>query len=168
MICGARTASPSQAFGICRIAISPGCKGSCWVDGQVSVIQIFQSGQPLLLPSGTVYTGEDPRLDPEDRSIDQWFNPGAFAVQPAFTLRTLSVRLARLQGDAINNWDFALAKKFPITDRFRLDFRWEMFNALNRAQFGAPTLSPASGAYGRITSTLNNPREMQFGLKLVF
>ena len=135
---------------------------------QASVIQIFQSGQPLLLPSGTVYTGEDPRLDPEDRSIDGWFNPQAFAVQPAFTLRTLSVRLARLQGDAINNWDLSLGKKIPISERFRLEFRWEMFNALNRAQFGAPTLNPASGAYGRITNTLNNPREMQFGLKLAF
>jgi Carboxypeptidase regulatory-like domain/TonB dependent receptor len=145
-----------------------GVKGKLLGGWQVSVIQIFQSGQALLLPPGTVYTGEDPRLDPDERSIDGWFNPRAFAVQPAFTLRTLSVRLARLQGDAINTWDFALGKKIAITERFRTEFRWEMFNALNRAQFGAPTLNPASGAYGRITSTANNPREMQFGLKLVF
>jgi hypothetical protein len=120
------------------------------------------------LPSGSVFTGEDPRLGPDERSIDGWFNPKAFAVQPAFTLRTLSVRMARLQGDAINNWDFALVKKIAISDRFRTEFRWEMFNALNRAQFGAPQLNPASGAYGRITNTVNNPREMQFGLKLAF
>ena len=63
---------------------------------QVSAIQIFQSGQALLLPAGGVFTGQDPRLDPDQRGVDGWFNRAAFAVQPAFTLRTLSVRLARL------------------------------------------------------------------------
>ena len=135
---------------------------------QLSVIQIFQSGQALLIPNGIVFTGQDPRLGPEERNIDRWFNPAAFAVQPSFTLRTVSVRLARLQGDAINNWDLALAKRTAISERLKIEFRWEAFNAWNRAQFGAPNLNPASGGYGRITSTANNPREMQFGLKLIF
>ena len=83
-------------------------------------------------------------------------------------MRTLSVRSDRLQGDAINNLDFSLSKDTSITERFRLQFRWEMFNTFNRAQFGAPNLSPSSGNYGRITNTVNAPRTMQFGLKLVF
>ena len=62
----------------------------------------------------------------------------------------------------------AVAKKIAVTERFRVDFRWELFNAFNYVQLGAPNLSPSNAAYGRITSQANNPREMQFGLKLSF
>jgi hypothetical protein len=135
---------------------------------QVSVIQVFQSGQALLLPGGAVFTGQDPRLEPDQRSVDRWFNTAAFSVQQPFMLRTLSVRMARLQGDAINNWDVAFSKKTAITERFRVEFRWELFNAFNYVQLGGPNLSPSNAAYGRITSQANSPREMQFGLKLQF
>jgi len=151
-----------------RFATQGGVAGKILGGWQVAGIYVFQSGQALLLPSGAVASGQDPRLGPDERSIDKWFNTAAFVVQPSFTLRTLSVRSDRLQGDASNNLDFSLAKDTDVTERFRLQFRWEMFNALNRAQFGAPSLSPSSGTYGRITNTVNAPRTMQFGLKFVF
>jgi hypothetical protein len=49
-----------------------------------------------------------------------------------------------------------------------VEFCWELFNAFNYVQLGAPNLSPANAAYGRITSLANSPREMQFGLKFQF
>ncbi|MCC7498433.1 MAG: TonB-dependent receptor [Bryobacterales bacterium] len=134
---------------------------------QLNVIQTFQSGEGLVLPANLA-TGIDPRLDPGARSIDNWFNGAAFSVLPAFTSRSLPLRLASLRADAIDNWDLSLVKETSIRDRFRVQFRWETFNSFNRPQFGAPNLSPASGAYTRISSQVNNPRDMQFGLKVLF
>lgn len=59
-------------------------------------------------------------------------------------------------------------KDFRLTERFRLQFRWIMFNALNRVQFATPNVNPASGAYGTIGSQANTPRQMQMALKLNF
>jgi hypothetical protein len=50
-----------------------------------------------------------------------------------------------------------------------LDFRAEMFNLFNHAQFGLPAADlNAPGVFGRVSTTVNNPRLVQFGLKLTF
>lgn len=65
--------------------------------------------------------------------------------------------------------DIGIAKKFSITERWNLDFRTEMFNALNKANFSNPgTLSIQSSNFGKITSTRAPNRIMQFALKLTF
>jgi hypothetical protein len=51
----------------------------------------------------------------------------------------------------------------------RLDFRAEFFNLFNHAQFGLPGADISTGStFGVINSTVNNPRVMQFALKLEF
>jgi hypothetical protein len=47
-----------------------------------------------------------------------------------------------------------------------LQFRAEMFNALNRFQFNGPETNPTSGSFGRITSAANLPRAVQLALRL--
>jgi hypothetical protein len=59
-------------------------------------------------------------------------------------------------------------KSFSFTERVRMDFRWEVFNVFNRVVLGGPDSSITSPTFGRITSQFNNPRQMQFGLKLYF
>ena len=54
-----------------------------------------------------------------------------------------------------------------LSERFRLDFRAEAFNAFNHAQFGQPDGNVNSGTFG-IISTANSPRIMQLSLKLLF
>jgi hypothetical protein len=49
-----------------------------------------------------------------------------------------------------------------------MNFRWELFNVLNRVVFDAPDSNITSQTFGRVTSQFNNPRQMQFGLKLYF
>jgi hypothetical protein len=61
----------------------------------------------------------------------------------------------------------SLQKSFLFTERFRLDFRWEVFNLFNRVILGGPDSSITSPNFGRITSA-SPPRQMQFGLKLYF
>ena len=69
------------------------------------------------------------------------------------------------------NLDLSLLKQFAIpawTDRTRLEFRAEFFNALNHPQFGDPTASFTSASFGRILTTSVNPRVIQFALKFGF
>jgi hypothetical protein len=69
--------------------------------------------------------------------------------------------------------DVSLLKKTRISDRTNLEFQAEFFNMLNRVNFGPPgTTVFANGAIsasaGLITTLATNPRQIQFGLKLIF
>jgi hypothetical protein len=103
----------------------------------------------------------------ENRSIQRWFNPAAFAVPAQFTYGNSARNL--LFGPGYFNWDTALYKHTRITERFDLEFRAEFFNVLNHPSFNPPAsdISVASQV-GRITSTSNTPRDIQFGLRLGF
>ena len=63
--------------------------------------------------------------------------------------------------------DFTVGKSFAITERFKLMFRSEFFNLLNKTNFGAPTVDVTSAAFGRVSSTFD-PRAVQLALKLSF
>ena len=77
-------------------------------------------------------------------------------------------------GPGFADLDLTLVKVLSVTERFKVDFRAEFFNILNRANFGLP--SPATfssngqnaGSAGAVTSTVSTSRQMQFGLKLFF
>ena len=70
--------------------------------------------------------------------------------------------------DGQKNVDFSVVKFFPIHESINLQFRSEFFNLFNRVQFGMPNTSVGSGSFGRIFSSYNIPRVIQFGLKLSF
>jgi hypothetical protein len=58
-------------------------------------------------------------------------------------------------------------KNFTFGERKYLQFRWEMFNAMNEVNLGNPVLNIGLGTTGQITSA-GMARQMQFGLKFVF
>jgi hypothetical protein len=133
---------------------------------QVNGVYTFQSGQAIPL-GDMLTTGQSPELT--GRSVDRWYNTAAFAVFPAFTVRRLPNALASLRNDVQNNWDFSVLKTAGIiAERVRLQFRFEMTNALNRVQFGNPVINPVSPVNGTIASQANGPRDIQLGLKLLF
>jgi hypothetical protein len=142
----------------------PGKLAGGW---QFNVMQTFQSGEPIVLGSVDA-TGKDPLLDSSQRSRYKWFNLDAFVTQPSFTLRSVPFRISRLKGDAINTWDLSLLKDTVLHEQIKLQFRFEAFNAFNRAQFGLPNVVPSSTSYGQITSQANLPRSLQLALKLIF
>ena len=75
----------------------------------------------------------------------------------------------RAVAPAFYNLDLAIGKQFHVTERQYFDLRAEFFNALNHANFGAPSRvmsNPAS--FGAITSTVGTPRNIQLGLKYYF
>ena len=80
-----------------------------------------------------------------------------------------------LNGPDFVNTDFSVIKRFALPwEGMGLDFRAEFFNLWNHAQFGLPNTGATGYAdietsnFGAITSTVNNPRLIQFGLKFTF
>jgi carboxypeptidase family protein len=71
-------------------------------------------------------------------------------------------------GPGINNWEIGFQKVTPLTERTRLEFRGELFNAFNHAQFFQPDGNTTDGAdFGRVKRA-RDPRLVQFALKLYF
>jgi hypothetical protein len=76
-----------------------------------------------------------------------------------------------IRGPGQQNWDFSLIKRFPMNrpkEGSNLEFRSEFFNAFNHPQFGDPDLEKTSQTFGYITTTVVNPRVLQFALKFTF
>jgi len=108
------------------------------------------------------------------KSSGFYFNPCAFAAPPVGELGTTS--RAPLSGPDFVNTDFSVIKRFALPwENMGLDFRAEFFNLFNHAQFDTPSAFGGetgadinSSLFGRIPGTVNNPRVIQFGLKLNF
>ncbi len=76
-----------------------------------------------------------------------------------------------LRSDGLKNFDFALFKKTTIAEKVGIEFRTEFFNLFNHPQFGFPGTNFVAGnsnGFGVVSSQLNNPRLIQFALKLAF
>jgi hypothetical protein len=104
---------------------------------------------------------------------EHWFNPCAF--MPAAAGKLGDAQRAPLDGPHFVNTDLSFIKHFPLPyEGMRLDFRAEFFNAWNHAQFylggGASQMQDieAPSSFGVVNGTVNNPRVIQFALKLMF
>lgn len=99
----------------------------------------------------------------------KWFNTDCFTQPSDYSFGNEPRVDPSLRVQGIANWDFALFKETAITDRFRIQFRSEIFNLFNRVQFGYPSLlccSNTNSTFGVVSSQLNSPRQIQFALKL--
>jgi hypothetical protein len=97
----------------------------------------------------------------------QWFtNNNNFTNPAAGTFGDCAPQLSGLRGPHYTNVDLGLAKNFPITERFKLQFRTDFINAFNHVQFNAPNMGLGAGM-GQITSA-QAPRNIQFALKLYY
>jgi hypothetical protein len=95
------------------------------------------------------------------------FNPCAFAGPAAGQLGNAS--RVPVYGPDFVNTDFSVIKQFRLPwENMGLNFRAEFFNLFNHAQFGQPISDVNQAAFGAVNSTVNNPRLVQFGLKLTF
>jgi hypothetical protein len=107
---------------------------------------------------------------------DKWFDPNAFlapANTPANGGFYGNVGRDTITGPGLATWDFSALKDTRISERLNLQFRAEIFNLLNRANFNLPnavvfTPSGVSPTAGAITSTSTTSRQVQFGLKLLW
>jgi len=144
---------------------------------QVTGIVTFQKGFPytiysrdlfgLLMPFGS---GNRANLvgDPNSgftKSLNEWFNKDAFELPEVAHYGTLSRNTMR--GPGLNNWDLGFGKSFSLTERLRLQFRGEMFNAMNHPQYNTPDHSMTSPTFA-VVSSARDARIIQVGLKVLF
>ncbi len=99
-------------------------------------------------------------------SIDAWFSTASFGKTSAFTYGNCGV--GTFYGPGLNNWDFSVFKKIPITEARYFEFRTEFFNTWNHPQFAAPTASVDSATFGRISALTVKARQIQMALKFYF
>ena len=102
----------------------------------------------------------------EDPTIDLWFDKTAFVVPANFTFGDSGPGI--LRSDHQWNVDMSLFKRFEIRAGQTFEFRAEVFNVLNSTYFNAPNTNIDTAAGGRVTSTSNQARQIQFGFKYVF
>src|SRR5579859_1905086 len=102
-----------------------------------------------------------------DHQANQWVNPSCFVAPPPGQLGNAS--RVPVSGPGFVNTDFSVIKQFALPrEGMGLNFRAEFFNLFNHPQFGSPINDVAAPGFGSVNSTVNNPRVVQFGLKLTF
>ena len=91
--------------------------------------------------------------------------PTAFALQAPFTFG--SAPRNSVIGPGFTGVDLVTAKTWAVAGTRQLEFRWEIFNLLNTANFDLPNRTFGNANFGRIFSA-KNAREMQFGARFAF
>lgn len=124
------------------------------------------NGQSLIRPNMTC----NPALS--NPTLSEWFNTSCFS-QPAAGELGNAPRTLPVSGPDFVNTDFSIIKHFVPHEGWRIDFRTEFFNLWNHPQFGVP----GGNGYGAdfstpqfavVNYTVNNPRLVQFALKVAF
>ena len=100
------------------------------------------------------------------QSIQCWFNPAAFTL--AAPGQYGNAARNSLIGPNLIEIDASLFKIFPVGEKRRFEFRAEFFNLPNRANFAVPQHYVDGAQFGSITSTFNDPRDIQFSLRFAF
>jgi hypothetical protein len=154
---------------------------------EVTVIEKATSGFPVFVidsnatsGSGLENANDEELIRPNQTcnpvlshpTLSEWFNVSCFSQPPVGQLGNAS--RTPLSGPGFVNTDFSIIKHFALPrEGMRLDFRTEFFNLFNHPQFGAPGGNGSgtdfnSSTFGVINYTVNNPRLVQFALKLAF
>jgi hypothetical protein len=131
---------------------------------QFSGIATFQSGQALSFSNAERISVSDnnPHL------YTKWFDTSQFIVQPAFTLRRTSSRLADVRGPGINKVDLTVTKRIPLTESMSMTIQGEFYNAFNHTNFDNPNTSVGGNAFGTITGVRLQPRNIQLSGRITF
>jgi outer membrane receptor protein involved in Fe transport len=155
-----------------------GVAGAILNGWQFSGIATFNSGSPFYISqdgdtlntddSGDIHPdlvpGQDPNLPSGDRTIQRWFNTAAFT--RALVTYGNSPRNP-VVGPGRKVVDMSLMKSFRVTGDQRLQFRWEIYNALNTVNWNNPNGTLGNSNFGVISSA-GAAREMQLSLKYLF
>ena len=142
------------------------------------------SGFPFTPQDGSNRSGDGDTRNPDRPSLNpafsgaivtgnpnQWYNPNAFILSTAGTWG--NVGRSSFIGPGLVDVDLSLFKSIRLRERISAQFRGEVFNIANHANFASPnttvfssgTISPSAGL---ISSTVTTSRQIQFGVKLIF
>jgi hypothetical protein len=128
---------------------------------------VANNGEPLSAPSQRPNLTCNPNNGP--KTTAEWFNTSCFALPAPFTYGNAGRDI--VIGPGLDDFDASIQKEFLVRENMRLQFRLDIFDFFNHPNFNAPvgagrTFS-TSASFGSITSA-NDPRDMQFSLRLAF
>ena len=162
----------------------PGLVNAVLGDWGVEGATTLQSGFPLSIGQSSNNTnsyggGQRPNVVPgcakqisgsSQSRLHEWFNTSCFAFPAVFTFGDETREDAVLRASGVANWDFATYKDFPLGKRegANVEFRAEFFNLFNRVQFGYPNQTLGNTGFGVVGAQSNNPRLIQFALRVGF
>jgi hypothetical protein len=145
---------------------------------EVDVIEKITSGFPLFLVtsnngSGVNFGGSGTNRPDQicngrlsNPTVGRFFDTNCFVDPVPGELG--NANRTPLYGPGFVNTDFSAIKHFRVRETTDLEFRAEFFNLFNHPQFFQPGQDMASSDFGEIRRTVNNPRLIQFALKLTF
>jgi hypothetical protein len=131
-----------------------GCADRPNVVGPVQLANVRTSSYTNTNPEGTGLPGSN-----------YYFSPNTFATETLGVLGNAGRN--SFHGPGINNWDFGLYKDTNITEKTKLELRFEFFNIFNHAQFFNPVSDVNSSFFGQVLDA-RDPRYIQLAAKFVF
>ena len=153
---------------------------------QLNTVTTLSSGQPLVIKGASNGMADRPNLlrspDLPADFVDanpgrgiQWFDTQAFSNPSLYTWGNAPRSISTVRQPAAIIINASMFKTFVVTEKLKLQFRGEAFNAPNHTNYSAANGSFTAGtnglnandAFGRITSA-RDPRRLQFALKLLF
>lgn len=147
-----------------------------WLRGwQFSGTHRLYTGTPFtpLVTNVNLALGEANRPDRTGKGtvpnpdVNQWYDVADFPPVPTGTFAFGNSGRNILDGPGRIEVNLTLFKNFAVREKTTLQFRWEVFNVLNHANFGLPVNAVNAPNAGSITSA-DNGRLMQLGLRLVY
>jgi Carboxypeptidase regulatory-like domain/TonB dependent receptor-like, beta-barrel len=160
-------------------ANAPGLLDAIIGGWQFNGITNFQSGTPLTITANNTAglfnpltrpntNGKDPNLSGKvDERLNKYFDTSVYSQPAAFIFGNVGPTV-NIRNDGVRSFDLSLFKQFAPTEKMRVQFRVEALNAFNTPRFGSPTTSVTANTFGQITSQANSPRQLQFGLKILW
>src|SRR5688572_11834325 len=153
-------------------------RGHWLIEGwQVAAIVQSQSGSPVnIVTTNSTVNGVAGTLRPDVNGpidipgrVDAWFDTSVFNPVPRMGNLGRNVVI----GPRFNNTDLSIVKNTTLGDSFRVQFRTEIFDIFNHANFGQPGNVSGSPSFGRITNTRfltgesGSSRQIQFAMKFI-
>lgn len=133
-----------------------------WINGTMDASGLFSgqravnNGQSAAITGGTT-----------DERLNQWFDTSVFTRPQAYTLGNVSRTLPDVRAPGRQSVDLSFFKNNYFGDRYNLQLRVEMFNALNTPQWAFPNISISSSTFGQITNA-DSARQIQLATKFLF
>ena len=168
-------------------ALNLGGAGDAILGGwTVNGILYLSTGVPIAAPGSGVspsYFNQraDMTCDPSKgapHSAATWFNYNCFAIPASpFVAGTAPAYLDHVRTMGAQDFDLSLYKHFSLGKERDLRFEVSSYNIANRAQLGYPSVPDmtsvqqqpeVAATFGQITSTVNSPRQFQFGSRFTF
>ena len=111
------------------------------------------------------WSGLSARLD--DPIPARWFDTTQFTNPPNYTFGNAGRTFNDLRSGRTRQVDATISKNFKIKERITLQFRSEFFNLSNTVRFAPPNTSLGNVQFGQVSAQGNQPRVIQFSLKLI-